>query len=326
MFPHHHHNRFDAEEKFIENLERNIISEEEKLIQQQLLYQQMQAQQMEQQQLMQLQNQNRLLQNQVMTQQPQYPYQQQMYGQQQNMMYGQQQNMMYGQQQQQPYNPYQQQGMQQQYQQQQYLQGQQQPQYGQQQQPQYGQQQQQYGQQQQQQQQYNPFYCQQRRVFNLKEKWFTLTDTLAVMDERGQQAYKAVGKFFHLGVDMYIKDANGSTLCELKSKIISLMPEFDFYQNGQVIGKIRKEVHLLGGEKWHFTDLKKNQQWELSGDFVNYDWRIHQGSTVAAEITRKHSFIKEHYGVSVEPGADLTEIICVAVCMEKYHHDHSLKK
>jgi len=159
----------------------------------------------------------------------------------------------------------------------------------------------------------------------MKEKWFTLTDTLAVLAENGQPAYKAVGKFFHLGVDMVLKDPSGNAVCELKSRIISLMPEFDFFQNGQQVGKIRKEIGLLG-EKWHFTDLKKNQQWELSGDFVNYDWRIHQGSTVCGEVTRKHSFIKEHYGVSVEPGADLTEIICVAVCMEKYHHDYSLKK
>jgi len=306
--------------------------------------QQLQAQQLQNQQLMQLQLQNQqLMQQQQLPlnsnispyyqqqqynpyqQQQQYnPYQQQQYYQQQQGYYGQQQPVQYNSNMQQAYNA-QQAGYSagygpQQYQQQQYLQQTTQQQQ-QQQQPYYGQQQQQ-----QQQQVYDPFYSQQRRVFNMKEKWFTLTDTLSIMDENGQPAYKAVGKFFHLGVDMYIKDAYGNTLCELKSKILTLMPEYDFYQNGQIIGKVRKELTLFGGEKWHFTDLKKNQQWELTGDFVNYDWRIHLGNNVCGEITRKHSFIKEHYGIRVEPGADITQVICVAVCMEKYHHDRSLKK
>lgn len=168
------------------------------------------------------------------------------------------------------------------------------------------------------------FYTDKTRVFNMKEKWFTLTDSMSIMDgETGKEVYKAVGKFFHLGVDMLIKDHAGSAVCEVKSKIISLMPEYDFYQKGKEVGKIRKEIGLLG-ERWHFTDLKRDQKWQISGDFVNYDWKIHKEHVIAGEVTRKKSLIKDHYGVSVEAGNDMLMILCVAVCMEKYHHDKSL--
>jgi len=119
--------------------------------------------------------------------------------------------------------------------------------------------------------------------------------------------------------------SNKQTVCEIKSRIFSLMPEYDFYLNGQQIGKIRKEIHLFT-EKWLWTDMKKNTQWHLNGDFLNYDWGVTSldGSSKCAEISRRHSFIKDSYGVAIEPGADMAQLLCVAVCMEKYHHDHSL--
>jgi len=175
------------------------------------------------------------------------------------------------------------------------------------------------------QQQNDPFYSQTRRALILQEKWFSITNNLSIKDEQGNQAYLAQGKFFHLGLDMYLKDNNNTTLCEIKSKIFTLMPEYDFYQNGQVVGKLRKELHLFT-EAWHFEDIKKGQKWQLTGDFLNYDWKIHNGQGQhCAEISRRHSFIKDSYGISIEPGADLTLIICCAVAMEKYHHDAHIR-
>jgi len=177
----------------------------------------------------------------------------------------------------------------------------------------------------QQQQQNDPFFSQSRRALILQEKWFSITNNLSIKDEQGNQAYLAQGKFFHLGLDMYLKDNNNTTLCEIKSKIFTLMPEFDFYQNGQVVGKLRKELHLFT-EAWHFEDIKKGQKWQLTGDFLNYDWKIHNGQGQhCAEISRRHSFIKDSYGISIEPGADLTLVICCAICMEKFHHDHHIR-
>jgi len=179
--------------------------------------------------------------------------------------------------------------------------------------------------QQQQQQQNDPFFSQNRRVLQLHEKWFSITDNIGIKDEQGNDAYLAQGKFFHLGLDMYLKDSQGTTLCEIKSKIFSLMAEYDFYQNGSVIGKLRKEIHLFT-EGWHFEDLKQNKKWQLSGEFLNYDWKIHQSSQLAGEVSKKHSFNKDHYGLQVEPGMDITLLICVAICLEKYHHDLKLFK
>jgi len=168
------------------------------------------------------------------------------------------------------------------------------------------------------------FYTDQTRVFNLKEKWFTLTDTMDILNGNdGKIAFRAVGKFFHLGVDMLIKDHSGATLCELKSKIISLMPEYNFYQNGEKVGEVRKEIGLFG-ERWAFTDTRRGQKWEVSGDFYNYEWKIHNGSDIAGQVTRERALFGDHYTVSVEAGNDMLQILCVAVCMEKYQNDKSI--
>jgi uncharacterized protein YxjI len=245
--------------------------------------------------------------------QQQYGQQQQNYN--QNQQYNQQQNQQYNQQQNQQYNQNQnQQNFQQQNYQQQNFQNQNQQ----------NQQQQQQNYQQQNFQQQDPFYSQSRRVLQVQNEWFSFLHNVDIKDEQGNVAYKAEGKFFHLGLDMLLKDhQGGNTLCEIKSRVFSLMPEYDFYQNGQIIGKLRKEVHLFV-EGWHFEDVKKGIKWQVSGDFLGYDWKIHTGQQQAGEISKRHSIFKDHYGVSIEPGQDLTQIICVAICMEKYHHDHHL--
>ena len=81
-------------------------------------------------------------------------------------------------------------------------------------------------------QQNDPFHSNQRRVLNLQEKWFSFRKTLNIVDEQGRNAYTAEGQFFHLGLDMLLKDSNqGTVLCEIKSRILTLMAEYDFYQN-----------------------------------------------------------------------------------------------
>jgi len=168
------------------------------------------------------------------------------------------------------------------------------------------------------------FYTNQTRVFNLKKKWFALTDTMDILDGNdGKIAFRAVGKFFHLGVDMLIKDESDTTLCELKSEIISLMPEYNIYQNGEKVGEVRKEIGLFG-ERWAFTDTRRGQKWEVSGDFYNYEWKIHKDSDTAGQVTKERALFDDHYTVSVEAGNDMLQIICVAVCMEKYQNDKSI--
>ena len=160
----------------------------------------------------------------------------------------------------------------------------------------------------------------QRRIYCIKEKWFSLKGDMDINDEQGQKVFTVHGKLFHLGLDMVLKDDKDSKVCEIRSKI-SLTPEYDIYDvYDKKIGRLTKQFKLLK-EVWHFENLTNNKKYSILGNFLAYDWKIYNDNVIISEIDRKHSIIKDCYGVSIEPKQDIVSILCIAICLEKYHHD-----
>jgi len=231
-------------------------------------------------------------------------------------------NQQYNQQQQQQFNPY---NQQQNFQQQQFNPYQQQQQYFDPNQ-QYNQQQQNFQQQNQYQQQnvQQNQNQQQRSVFVLKEKWFSIGTSIAILDENGKNAYYGVGKLIHIGLDMYLEDLNGQKLYQITHKLISLMPEYEIWQGNTHVGKVRKEITLFR-PAFHFNNLVTGDKMEVHGDFHAYEFKIEQNGQLVATISKKHTTFKDAYGVMIEPGFDIPFILCACIIVEKYEHDHEHK-
>lgn len=160
----------------------------------------------------------------------------------------------------------------------------------------------------------------QRRIYCIKEKWFSLKGDMIIYDEQGQKVYTVYGKLLHFGLDMVLKDDKDSKVCEIRSKL-SLTPEYSIYDvYDKKIGRLTKQFKLLK-EVWHFEDLINNKKYDIIGNFFAYDWKIYSDANIISSIDRKHSIIKDCYGVSIEPKQDIVSILCIAICLEKYHHD-----
>ncbi len=76
----------------------------------------------------------------------------------------------------------------------------------------------------------------------IKERIFTLTDKFIIEDEEGYPRYEVVGgKLLSLGNKLRIYDLDGQELVYIEQKLLKLLPEYNIYQKGHLVGKVKKE-------------------------------------------------------------------------------------
>jgi uncharacterized protein YxjI len=60
---------------------------------------------------------------------------------------------------------------------------------------------------------------------------------------------------------------------------------------------------------------------EAVGDILDKDFEILDSGRVAGRVSRAWFRIRDTYGVEVAPGEDDALMICIAVCLDRIHHD-----
>lgn len=80
----------------------------------------------------------------------------------------------------------------------------------------------------------------------MKQKIVAIKDKYSICTENEEPVYYIEGNLVALHYNL--QDNNGTTLLELKKKMVSIMPEFSIIKDGKTIGTIRKKIKLLNVE------------------------------------------------------------------------------
>jgi uncharacterized protein YxjI len=68
-------------------------------------------------------------------------------------------------------------------------------------------------------------------------------------------------------------------------------------------------------------DLAGGGRLEAVGNLIDKDFEIRDGGQPIARVSRAWFRVRDTYGVDVAPGQDDALIICIAVCLDRIHHD-----
>src|SRR5215467_3651373 len=81
--------------------------------------------------------------------------------------------------------------------------------------------------------------------FHIRERAWTLTEAFVVRDDAGNAVFEVRGKFFHIGDDLVIFDrSSGQELARIKQRVLSLMPHYEIYRNGQHWASMHEQFRL----------------------------------------------------------------------------------
>lgn len=110
-----------------------------------------------------------------------------------------------------------------------------------------------------------------------KQRFFSWFDSYDIYDEDGNVVFVVKGQLAW-GHRLVIFDAYGHELGMVSQRILTFLPKFEIFKNGEYIGCLKKEFSLFVP---HYN-LDYNG-WHIDGSFMEWDYSIidHNGYPVA---------------------------------------------
>lgn len=164
--------------------------------------------------------------------------------------------------------------------------------------------------------------------FHIRERAWSLTEAFAVRDDAGQPVFEVRGKFFHIGDDLVMFDIRtGQELVHIKQRLLSLLPHYEIYRNGQLWASMHEQFRLFG-ERFKIGGAN-GMIFHVDGDIWNWNFSVSDDNgNLLAQIGRQFSLFRDSYAVDVAQGVDAPFVIALAIVIDmvREHHerrDHS---
>ncbi len=164
--------------------------------------------------------------------------------------------------------------------------------------------------------------------FHIRERAWSLTEAFVVRDDAGQPVFEVRGKFFHIGDDLVMFDIRtGQELVHIKQRVLSLLPHYEIYRNGQLWASMHEQFRLFG-ERFKIAGAN-GMTFHVDGDIWNWNFSVSDDNgNLLAQIGRQFSLFRDSYAVDVAQGVDAPFVIALAIVIDmvREHHerrDHS---
>lgn len=152
----------------------------------------------------------------------------------------------------------------------------------------------------------------------IKERIFTLTDKFVIEDEEGYPRYEVVGKLLSLGNKLCIYDLDGQELVYIEQKLLKLLPEYNIYQKGHLVGKVKKEFTFF---KPSFVIESSYGNFTFQGDILHHDFDILKDGRTVAWINKRWLSLSDTYSVEVSDLVDQAFILAIVIVLDQIFYD-----
>ena len=156
--------------------------------------------------------------------------------------------------------------------------------------------------------------------YQVRERLFSLKDDFWVTDQDGNRVFFIDARVLSLRHTLDLQDAAGRTLAQIKHKLVTFTDAMEVERDGAVAATVHKAVFSPLHHR-AVIDLAGSGRLEAVGDIIGKDFEIRDGHRVAGRVSRAWFRVRDTYGVEVAPGEDDVLMICIAVCLDRIHHD-----
>ena len=154
----------------------------------------------------------------------------------------------------------------------------------------------------------------------VRERLFDIKDDFWVTDEHGGGVFYVNAKFLSLHHTLVLEDASGRKLASIKHRLLTFTDAMEIEADEGVLATVHKAVFSPLHHRANI-DLAGGGRLEAVGNLIDKDFEIRDGGQVIARISRAWFRVRDTYGVDVAPGQDDALIICIAICLDRIHHD-----
>jgi uncharacterized protein YxjI len=154
----------------------------------------------------------------------------------------------------------------------------------------------------------------------VRERLFSIREDFWVTDQHGRRAFFVVGKALSFREAFRLKDARGRRLATIRKRLLTFTDAMEIRHRGSLVARVHKAV-ISPLHHRAIIDIRGRGRLEAIGNIINKDFEIRDGRHVIARISRAWFRIRDTFGVDVAPGENDALILCIAICLDRIHHD-----
>ena len=156
--------------------------------------------------------------------------------------------------------------------------------------------------------------------YKMRQKIFALGQDFFIENEQGQKVFKVDGKVLRLRDTLHFKDMQGNTLCQIQQKIARIRDTMDIDgPDGQAVASVKKALITPLRDRW-VVKIGNGPDLNVQGNILDHEYRIEEGRTKIAEVSKKWFRLRDTYGVEVAPGQNDAIILAVTVAIDMMAH------
>ncbi len=147
-----------------------------------------------------------------------------------------------------------------------------------------------------------------QKVFSLKERFFITTP-------EEENVYQVEGKAVSISHRLMIYDMMGNELANMHRKVFSLTHRYFICHGEEEVAELRQKFGL------HLHFVCEELGWEMTGNFLQYEFAITKGEKTIATVHRKMFSIGDCYLLHVENDDDALNALCMVLAIDDVLQD-----
>ena len=134
----------------------------------------------------------------------------------------------------------------------------------------------------------------------------------------GQTGIPIEGEFFAIGKKLHVFDMNHNEVAFVQQKVLTFLPRFFVYRNGQQVAEIVKRFTFFR-PRYEIAGLG----WEVNGSFWEHDYTITKNGREIVSIHKVWMSWGDSYELNIVNGEDEVLTLAVVLAIDAVMDDNS---
>jgi len=156
--------------------------------------------------------------------------------------------------------------------------------------------------------------------YKMRQKLVSIGDDFTIENEQGQKVYKVDGKVLRIRKTLDFKDMDGNKLAQIQERMLRIKDTMAIEgADGKTVAEVKKALIAPFRDRYTVR-IKGSPDMKITGNILDYEYRIEEGSRKVAEISKKWFRFTDTYGVEIAPGEDDVLILAATVALDMMSH------
>jgi uncharacterized protein YxjI len=149
------------------------------------------------------------------------------------------------------------------------------------------------------------------------QRMVAIGDDFFIQDDQGNRAYQVDGKALRARDTLVFRDMNGEELCRIQQRVMRVKDTMDIESpNGVSLAQVKKALITPLRDRYTVR-IGNGPDLDVSGNILDHEFRILDGRTTVAEISKRWFRVRDSYGVEVDAGQNVVLILAATVCIDQ---------